>query len=202
MKIFFDLDGTLIDSKLRLYSLFQQLVPQSLLTFDEYWIFKQNKVDHAEILSDKFDFDESSISKFKQDWMELIETDSFLKFDTPIDGVGKYLFALQEKEIDLFVVTARQDKSRALRQIEDFGWVDFFSQILVTEQKKSKFDLMYPILKGSKKAWMIGDTGYDIQAGKKLSIKTAAVLTGFLNKKVLMDYQPDLILDNITDFKV
>ena len=90
MKIFFDLDGTLIDSKLRLYSLFQELVPQSVLTFNEYWIFKQNKINHAEILREKFHFDESSISKFEHDWMELIETDSFLKYDTPIDGVGVY----------------------------------------------------------------------------------------------------------------
>ena len=43
MKIFFDLDGTLIDSKLRMYNLFQELVPQSNLTFVEYWEYKKNK---------------------------------------------------------------------------------------------------------------------------------------------------------------
>ena len=46
MNIFFDLDGTLIDSKLRLYSLFQKLVPESILTYDEYWKYKMNKISH------------------------------------------------------------------------------------------------------------------------------------------------------------
>ena len=202
MKIFFDLDGTLIDSKLRLYKLFQELVPKSNLTFIEYWNFKQNKINHAKILKEKFDFDESSIFKFKQDWMKLIEIDRFLKLDTPIDGVGKYLLTLKEKEIDLFVVTARQNKSKAVKQIEDFGLLGFFNQILVTENKKSKFDLIHAVLQGSSNGWMIGDTGYDIQVGKKLFLNTAAVLTGFLNERVLLDYNPDLILDKITNFKV
>ena len=155
MKIFFDLDGTLIDSKLRLYKLFQELVPKSNLTFIEYWNFKQNKINHAKILKEKFDFDESSIFKFKQDWMKLIEIDRFLKLDTPIDGVGKYLLTLKEKEIDLFVVTARQNKSKAVKQIEDFGLLGFFNQILVTENKKSKFDLIHAVLQGSSNGWMI-----------------------------------------------
>ena len=57
MKIFFDLDGTLINSKIRLYSLFQELVPVSNFSFDEYWDFKQNKINHATILRKKFNFD-------------------------------------------------------------------------------------------------------------------------------------------------
>ena len=88
------------------------------------------------------------------------------------------------------------------KQIEDFGWLGIFNEILVTERKKSKLELMHKVLKGSKKGWMIGDTGKDIQAGKKLSLKTAAVLTGFLNKKVLISYTPDLILDDVTNFKI
>ena len=44
MKIFFDLDGTLINSKMRLYSLFQELVSASNLSFDEYWNLKKKKL--------------------------------------------------------------------------------------------------------------------------------------------------------------
>jgi len=99
-------------------------------------------------------------------------------------------------------VTARQNKSKAVKQIEDFGLLGFFNQILVTENKKSKFDLIHAVLKGSSNGWMIGDTGYDIQVGKKLFLNTAAVLTGFLNESILLDYNPDLILDKITNFKI
>ena len=202
MKIFFDLDGTLINSKMRLYSLFQELVSASNLSFDEYWNLKKKKINHATILREKFYFNDNSIYNFDNYWLQLIETDRFLKLDTPINGTGEFLLTLKEKGFELFVVTARQDKVKAIKQIEDFGWLGIFNEILVTEHKKSKLELMHKVLKGSKKGWMIGDTGKDIQAGKKLFLKTAAVLTGFLNKKVLISYTPDLILDDVTNFKI
>jgi len=202
MKIFFDLDGTLINSKIRLYSLFQELVPVSNFSFDEYWDLKQNKINHATILRKKFNFDENSIFNFNNEWLQLIETDRFLKLDTPIDGISEFLLKLKKKEIDLFVVTARQDKIKAIKQIEDFGWIGFFNEILVTEHKNSKFNLINNELNGSTNGWMIGDTGNDIQEGKKSFLKTAAVLTGFLNEKVLKSYSPDLILDSVTNFKI
>ena len=185
-----------------MYSLFQELVPVSNFSFDEYWDFKQNKINHATILRKKFNFDKNSIFNFNNDWLQLIETDRFLKLDTPIDGISEFLLKLKEKDMDLFVVTARQDKMKAIKQIEDFGWIGFFNEILVTEHKNSKFNLINNELKGSTNGWMIGDTGNDIQEGKKLFLKTAAVLTGFLNEKVLKSYSPDLILDNVTNFKI
>ena len=40
----------------------------------------------------------------------------------------------------------------------------------------------------------------DINVGKKLGIKTVAVLSGFQNEEVLSTYNPDYILKNITEF--
>ena len=48
--------------------------------------------------------------------------------------------------------------------------------------------------------WIIGDTGMDISVGKKLGIKTVAVLSGFQNLAVLSAYKPDYILKNIKEF--
>jgi phosphoglycolate phosphatase len=45
--------------------------------------------------------------------------------------------------------------------------------------------------------WIIGDTGKDIETGKQLNIKTVAVLSGFLNKKSLTEYNPDKIVDSV-----
>jgi phosphoglycolate phosphatase len=72
MNIFFDLDGTIFDSKERLYRLFQELVPQSNLTFEEYWSLKRNKIGHKTIIANYFkDID---FIQFEKKWMELIET--------------------------------------------------------------------------------------------------------------------------------
>ena len=65
MKIFLDLDGTLIDSKLRLYGLFQELVPESILTYEEYWNYKKDKINHKKILKKYFKFNDCDIKLFQ-----------------------------------------------------------------------------------------------------------------------------------------
>ena len=200
MKVFFDLDGTLIDSKLRMYSLFQELVPQSKLTFDSYWDYKQNRFTHAMLLSEVFKLDKVTIQLFEIKWMKLIETDAYLKFDQPFQGVTEHLVTLQQKGMELYLVTARQFKAKALTQLALFGWQTIFRDILVTEQKYEKEELMKPYLSSNKDNWIIGDTGMDIRTGKNLGINTVAVLSGFQKKEVLATYKPDYILKSIIDF--
>ena len=196
MNIFFDLDGTLIDSKARLYRLFQHLVPISIYTFEQYWDLKQNRVGHKEILSTYFNYSEDQFLAFEKLWMDLIESDTWLNFDHPFEGVSARLSELS-KEHKLYVVTARQSPSIAYQQLDRFGWTGFFEKIFVTGQKVEKIDLINNSVKVSAEDWFIGDTGKDIQTGKLLGIHTAAVLTGFLSKRRLMEYNPDVIVDNI-----
>jgi len=200
MKIFFDLDGTLIDSKLRMYSLFQELVPQSVLTYDEYWEYKKKKTSHAMLLDQVFNFEKKEIQLFENQWMKLIEADNWLEFDQPFEGVTDYLIKLKDKGYFLYVVTARQFKDKAISQLALFGWSNIFQDILVTEQKNKKEDLIKPHLEGFEVNWIVGDTGMDINTGKKLGIKTVAVLSGFQNEVVLSSYKPDYILKNIIEF--
>ena len=96
MKIFFDLDGTLIDSKDRLYRLFQHLVPVSNLTFEAYWDYKRNKIDHRKILETRHFFSEQDIVSFQKNWMDKIELPEWLAFDKPFKGVTAYLMELKK----------------------------------------------------------------------------------------------------------
>ncbi len=50
-----------------------------------------------------------------------------------------------------------------------------------------------------KKGYMVGDSIYDIQAGKKAKLKTIAVCTGNHSKKELRKEKPYKILDSIAD---
>ncbi len=199
MNIFFDLDGTLIDSRQRLYQLFQQLVPQSQLTFDDYWNLKQNKITHEFILKEYFAITE--FANFQKIWLEYIEKKSYLDLDRPFNGVTQYLSDLKKKEISIYVSTARQSRNGVLYQFNRFGWTNLFDGILVTEQKKDKEELIKPYLSINKNEnWIVGDTGEDLQFGKRLGIKTVAVLSGFLNKEILTSYEPDLIVNNVINF--
>ena len=47
-------------------------------------------------------------------------------------------------------------------------------------------------------SYIIGDTTYDILAGKRACVKTIAVLTGTQPKGLLKRYKPDYIVKNIT----
>lgn len=201
--IFFDLDGTLINSKQRLYKLFQTLNTRSKLTFNDYWELKKNKIGHEKILTDLFNYDTDSINKFKKNWLILIENENLLSLDMPFEGVTAFLTNLNKSEnYNLFVVTARQFKKRAISQIESFGWEDLFTDILVTCGKHEKHELISQSINTSTTDWFIGDTGKDIQTGKKLGLNTCAVLSGFLSEEKLIEYQPDVIINNVIEFDV
>lgn len=196
MKIFFDLDGTLLNSKPRLYHLFQLLVPESKFTFDSYWELKQNKVSHRDLLIKYFNYTENEISKFNSEWMSLIETPVWLNYDKLFDGVKPFLDLLKEKN-ELFIVTARQFEDVTLKQIEYLGLHEVIRDVLVTHQKIKKSDMIKNKFELTSVDWIVGDTGNDIITGKELGIKTAAVLSGFLSKEQLITYSPDIIVENV-----
>lgn len=197
-KIFFDLDGTLFDSKTRLYKLFQHLVPSSTLSFNNYWDLKQNKVGHEQILIEKFGYQKEQFQIFTSTWLELIEEPEWLALDTPFEGINDFLLEAKKKNT-LYVVTSRQFKNLVNRQLRSYELDSLFADILVTEQKKEKAELIRT-LNISPQDWIVGDTGMDIKTGKSLGLKTCAVLTGFLNRKSLLEYKPDILVDKVLDF--
>lgn len=200
MRIFFDLDGTLIDSKERLFRLFQHLVPASVFTFEDYWKYKQKKIDHKEILSSVFSYSQHQIDHFQNEWMQQIELPQWLGLDKPFKGVTEYLVQLK-KNNEIYLATSRQFEDRALAQLASFGWDDMFTKIFVTGQKMEKEALIKGSFVIDAADWFVGDTGKDVQTGKILGIRTAAVLSGFLGIEKLMEYEPDIIINTVLDFE-
>ena len=197
MNIILDLDGTVIDSKLRLYRLFQHLAPNSSLSYDQYWAFKQNRISNETLLSTHLGYGKDEIAGFRAQWMALIESPSYLSLDSSFVGIEMALASLQEVA-NLYVCTARQLRQAALDQLANLNLLKFFEEVLVTEQKHTKESLIAANVSGlSPKDWMVGDTGKDIQVGKSMNMNTCAVLSGFLSQEVLIQYEPDLILQSI-----
>lgn len=199
MNLFLDFDGTVIDSKKRLYSLFSFLVPQSELTFNQYWDLKKMGVGHELILKQQFNYVDDDVKKFQIEWHRLIEEDEWLKYDQPFAGIPEKLEDLRQN-FDIYLVTARQFEDRVHWQLSNFGFAQTFRKVFVTKQVIEKQDLILEFLEPTKYDWFVGDTGKDIQAGKILKIKTAAVLNGFRSKEILAKYNPDVILDSVVSF--
>ena len=200
MNIFFDLDGTLIDSKNRMYQLFCFLIPDNNLTYEEYWTLKKNKIDHKKIILQYLNYPESFYNEFNQKWMNLIEDEDWLKLDKPFFNVINILKKLSNN-YDLYLVTARQSKELVVKQMNNLGMKEFFKNILVTHQKEEKHNLILNNVNVTSYDFIIGDTGKDIEAGKRINIRTIAVTTGFQSKDMLITYKPDYIIENINQLE-
>lgn len=197
-RFFFDLDGTLIDAGERMYSLFRQLVPQSKLTYSEYWDLKRHKIGHKQILTQRFGYTEDEFNEFEKQWMMLIETKEFLDKDTVYPGAAETLQTLK-KENELYLITARQSVENTHAQLNRLGLAGYFDGIFITEHKFSKEELLKQHITPCPSDCMVGDTGKDIQTGKSLGMKTIAVANGFLAGEVLQEYGPDKLAGNIAE---
>jgi phosphoglycolate phosphatase len=198
-KIFFDLDGTLIDSRQRLYQLFCSLVSENTLSFDAYWELKRSKSDHANILKNRFQWPDNLIAEFQNKWLDLIEQPEWLALDKVFDGGFQVLDRLQFT-CDLYLFTARQSEQRALIQLHELRIADYFKKVFVTEQKVDKETLIQRSqLSIANSDIAIGDTGVDVNLAKNIGCISVAVTSGFRSKEVLQEYNPDYILSSICD---
>jgi len=198
MKIFIDFDGTLIDSRIRIYGLFKK-ISGAALSSDQYWELKRNQVSNDDILIKYCNYTDVKLQAFNDEWFPLIEHDDWLFFDHPLPGVTDFLKKLSQHNT-LILVTARQRTDKVFDQIARFGWQDLFHDILVTQQEKEKEALIAAKFDCHSTDFIVGDSGKDILAGKALGLKTVAVLSGSRNKQQLIKYNPDFIVDTIVDF--
>lgn len=198
MKIIFDLDGTLICSKRRLYELFCDLLESRELSYIEYWNLKFLGNSNQDILKNTFKYSSEQVDLFINHWMINIETNKYLEMDTLITGADDFLRNISQSN-DLYICTARQSVAQVQEQMEKIGIIDFFEKIFVTEQIQSKKQLLIESgLVLSANDCFVGDTGHDIMTGKELGLTTYAVLSGFMSRAKLEFYSPDFIVDDLT----
>ena len=202
MKIIFDLDGTLIDSSERMYRLFQELVPESDFSKEDYWELKRNKVNHKMLLERYFpsyDFDD-----FNEKWLKRIEAEEYLKTDNLYYDTVDTLKTLKNRGLEIILLTARQSKEGLYRELERLGIDTFFDMILTTEGSKSKEILLKDSgildqVNDDDSVLFVSDMGKDIMIGKEYGLKTIAITHGFMNEKCLSEYKPEIIINNLEE---
>ena len=199
MNYIFDLDGTIIDSSERLYRLFQRLVPESSFTKEQYWNLKRKKINHETILNSFFP--EHNFSDFEIKWMKMIENPEYLEMDQNYPDTIDVLNELVKMH-SLILLTARQSKNNLLAELQRLNIRDFFSLILVTESTSTKDELLcYAEKEYFRKGdndLFVSDMGKDIIVGKRHGYRTIAITHGFMNSKQLSLYEPDLIIDRLS----
>ena len=201
--IFFDLDGTLTDSKEGIvkcyrYALDKLNCPYTVELKDDSVIGPPLRVIFRKILGSS---DEVLIEKAVAIYRERFSTVGLFE-NKVYPGIPELLSALHKKSFGLFVVTTKP-KIYAEKIIEHFHLSPFFSNIYGSElggRFDNKADLIMFVLSNrnltAAETVMIGDKKEDIIAGKTNRIKTIGVTYGYGSQREIMDAAPDYICNN------
>ena len=167
---------------------------------DSYISQRESGKSNRDIIESEGFLGTGDLEDFFRRWMKAIELPEYLASDKVLQGVLAWLEAHGDN-FDIYVCTNRQEKSSTVGQIEELGLSQFFVNVLVTEQRFTKAQLISSSSPNvSTIDWIIGDSPEDVREGKKLGVRTCAVLTGFPNEALLSIESPSLILDSLRDF--
>ncbi|AIJ04929.1 hypothetical protein JH146_0078 [Methanocaldococcus bathoardescens] len=205
LTIFFDLDGTLIDTSDRHYKVYNDILKlngfQISISKEKFWELKREGKKTIEMLPNNCP--KEFAEKFKNEWIKRIEKREYLKLDTPIYGVSEVLSMLYNKNIELILVTLRHNESNLIWELKNLKLIRYFKEILVGSplelKDKSILIKKYLTNHSSKTAdlLIVGDSETDILAGKYLGISSVAVTYGIRSKNFLKKLNPEFYIDNI-----
>ncbi len=204
--IFFDLDGTLIDSKLDIAnSVNSALKHFNLLPIKNEKIYefvgtgvKQLLIDCL-TLQNKMDVFDDFFDYFLNYYYNHLLDNTVL-----YDGVEDVLNNLYKK-YELFIVTNKSEVF-AYKVVEGLNIGDYFKDIVGGDTYKNKKPHPEQILQLAKRyklnidnSMLVGDSESDIMAAKSANLKIAWASYGFRNKNILQHYDVDFIIKKPKD---
>jgi len=203
LKIFFDLDGTLIDASKRHHKVYIDVIAKLggvPLSRDAYWELKRSKADWETILPN------SSVSidkreQFLQEFISRIESIEYLREDSIFPGAINRIEELKRNNT-CYLVSLRRNHENLVAELEWLGLAAHFTKILSGHSESDGSDVKAAIIQqelGGDEGVIIGDTEADILTGRELSMKTIAVCSGIRSEDYLEHLNPDYIVPSIAD---
>lgn len=200
--LLFDLDGTLIDTN-------ELIISTYLHTLEKYFPGKYTREDVLPFLGPTLHevFGEMDPDRVEEMVVEY-RTYNLANHDALVRefvGVMETIETLKKKGYKLAIVTTKREdvafKGLRLMKLDSY----FDVMIAYDHVKKVKPDPepIYLALEklGSKpeEALMVGDNFHDVLAGKNAGTKTAGVAWSIKGREYLAKYEPDFMLENMTD---
>ena len=202
--IFFDLDGTLIDTNNLIINSFQ-------------YVFKEHlklEVEDEEIIQYFGEPLSYTLSKYSKDNVDFL-IQKYVEYSLSIHdeytknfkGVEEGLIQLRQQGFKLAVVTSKR-KTTALRGLRLFDLEKYFDTIITPEDTEKHKPHGEPVLKACEvlnlmpnEVVMVGDSHNDILCGKNAGSKTCLVKYTRLKLETLLSHNPDYIIDTIEDIE-
>ncbi len=202
--IYIDLDGPILDVSDRYYNVHQEILRRLNIEKrqekKEYWSQKRNKISIENIC--EISKSDGKLTQYKNSWLKLIENKRYLQTDKLHNNeIRQTLFRLHSDN-RLVLVTLRKNKENLFYQLKTLQLQSFFDLILTSSDQNESSDIKASLISSDalfdpSSSVVIGDTEFDIIAGKKLQVPTIAVLSGIRSGHILKSLKPDYILPNI-----
>ncbi len=197
-----DLDGTLLDSTETYVAAYNKSFEiNNLPTRPREEIVKHFGLPAIQIVANLFpNIPERKMLKVAKDKIDIVMDKTF-KLTKPIQNVPAAVERLREKYFVAIVSNGLHDEIIALLKHGGLS-SRMFDAIVCTQEvahAKPDADEIFRAEKklGAKAEWMVGDTVYDLIAGKAAGIKTCAVLSGIHDLKKLSSEKPTLVVQSV-----
>jgi len=206
-KIFFDLDGPILDVSMRHHRVYANTVYELEglpLSCDEYWEAKRQKISDTEILSQS-QVSPAVYATYQDRKLARIESEAYLSLDLVQVGALPLLQRLQGN-YSLILVTLRNSRCLLEWQLKELQLESFFTHVLSgREAAKDGWRIKSALINGAytdliSTDWIVGDTETDILAGQYLGIRTAAICNGIRTREHLQALNPTRLLSSVAQF--
>jgi len=202
--LFFDLDGTLIDSKRGIfnavyYTLDKMGIPESARPADlNPFIGPPLRNSFMDLFS--FNLQEAEIATAI--YREYYGQQGLFEYDI-YAGIAEALPALYNKGFSISLVTSKAE-AYAVRIIESTPFSHCFKTVSgceldgrrSTKQELIHYTLQKLTVEASPSVLMIGDRYHDIRGARLTGVSAAAVMYGYGSKEELITEKPDIIMES------
>ena len=200
--VFFDLDGTLVDSAPDILHLIRQVLMDAGLdvpSMDFHLI--------GPPLEEIFEAVAPSVSpEFRAElvlaYRALYRVDDYAR-SRVFSGIPGLLRSLREQGVPAFVATNKPEKVTR-RLLERKGLLPLFTDVAsrdsVAGRSLSKREMLDMLMArhglSASSALMVGDSRLDISGGREAGARTAAALYGYGRTEVLLEEKPDFVVED------
>jgi HAD superfamily hydrolase (TIGR01509 family) len=206
--IFFDLDGTIVDSrkayktamKTALAKMGKQKMTDAKLVTEIPKRLEQNLP-----IGDLIEGNDAN--KFLKEYLKAYY-ESTATNAKPIRSISEVLERLSHKA-KLALITMRcVPKEKVIEELEKFGLARYFQNVITAFDTHNPKPSPEALLKCAEqlrveicKCAVVGDSVADIRAGKNAGAKTVAVLSGIFSRQELERENPDLVLKSVKELQ-
>jgi phosphoglycolate phosphatase len=116
-----------------------------------------------------------------------------------VDMIIRYLHAQNYK----IIILSSDNVSQLMMEVEKSNLVNLFTKVIggVHDKKETLISLIQEFELDKEKTFYVGDTAGDVEAGKYAGLKTIGISWGFQHKNVLVQSNPDFLIDDIIKIK-